>query len=199
MELLIACLVGHEFVKAGDFIQRWLRTTVIRWNAWPRVPNQEREMELLQKFRWEYGRIVELWMGFGWVWSSFGVDWFDSIGSPVNPISTDSLFDPSQRWSDWGWLAFWWEEVIGNVFNEDTFALNFGKYWYSLNSPGLSAQNEMLEARKIQWGLDHFIRRYWGRHGKKSGPKGYRSPKSGGEIKTKGRNLQMTSEEAIIP
>ena len=75
-------------MKSGDFSERWDGASVIRWDAGAWVANEECEVELLQYFCRDDGRIVGVSLGVVRIWCLMGtirtVD--DRFGCPNSTL-----------------------------------------------------------------------------------------------------------------
>lgn len=72
------------------------------------------------------GRGVAVGMGV-----SVSVDFTHAIGMDlaVGAVGADAALDAVQGRGHAGWLVIWWEEVVVDVFDEDSLALHTGKYF----------------------------------------------------------------------
>lgn len=138
-QLIIPSLRWVELIETGELVKRWNGTSIVRRDARAWVPNQECEVELLQDLGWDDRWVSWLRLGVIWEWwlgSSIGV----SVGAPVGRSvgamagaidtvfsfgigSNAALWDSAQGWGDGGVLGVGWGEVMGDVFDEETFAL----------------------------------------------------------------------------
>jgi len=129
-ELIVAGLFGHELVETSLLYKRWHAAAVIAWNGVARVTDQEGEVELLQQLLGHYRRVARLRRRAIWVWSGLGVLQHnagilvsDTLGLAVGAVSTDTALRDVQRRRNTGRLLVWRDEVVSDVFDEDTLAL----------------------------------------------------------------------------
>ena len=140
-KLIISSLVGSEVVEAGDPIKGRYGAAPVRWDAVTRVTDQEREVELLQGLCGNHRGIARLPNGIerirGLVMMSVGtVD--ATIGGTVGcsipeimrntirlSVCSNTLLGglSSDRRSYSGGLAVGWDEIVGDILDEEPFSL----------------------------------------------------------------------------
>lgn len=132
-ELVVAGLLGHELVEAGLLHKRGNTAAVVAGDGVARVADQEGEVELLQQIpghdRGVAGlrqRAVRVRGALGVLHHDAGVLVSDTLGLAIRAVSTvsaDTALGDVQRRRDAGRLLVWRDEVVSDVFDEDTLAL----------------------------------------------------------------------------
>ena len=136
-QLRVAGLGGHEGVEAGHAVERRDGAAEVGRHAGARVADQEREVELGQQFRRDDGWVGGL-SGGGGVGGGAGVR-VDAVGGDISVdddggcrgfrprvVGTDAAFDPPQGGGDAGWLFVRRDDVVSDVLDEETLALDSG-------------------------------------------------------------------------
>ncbi len=98
------------------------------------MADQEGKVELFQDISGNYSGIP--WLGFGgiWIWSHS-----DTVGNAIGDAAvdviqmwfrnrSDTTLLSIQRRSDGRWCTIRRDEVVGHILNQETLALNEGKY-----------------------------------------------------------------------
>lgn len=147
-QLVITRFLRHEGFKLGPFNERRNAASIIAWNRVLWVANKECEVKLLQDFPRHNRRITRLCDGIlvwerrvlrrrRWAARRRGEDHAAIVVTveilPLlrgivafengQPIRADAALDSLKRWCDGCGLSIWRKKIVGDVFDEDTFAL----------------------------------------------------------------------------
>ena len=129
--LIVSSLRRHEVIEAGYGVERGDGASPVAGNAVLGMADEESEMELVQDFGGHDGGISRfgfcgVGIGRRLLHGTIGLCALGSIGNVrqgVAAIGANTTLDLHQRGSDGCGLAVRGRQVVGNVLDEDAFAL----------------------------------------------------------------------------
>lgn len=133
-QLIVSSLFRHELVEACLLDERRYTASVIARNGVTRVANKEGEVELLEQLLGHDRRVAGLRRGIIWErWVGgtghrnarvcIGGVFHTAIGTVRLAIGADTALRDAQRRCNARLLLVWWQEVMCDVFDENTLAL----------------------------------------------------------------------------
>lgn len=128
-QLRIAGLGGHVVVESRDAIKRWDGAAEVRRDTGARVADQKGKVELAEHFLWNDGRVVGFDERIGAVGGGGDISVADDGGCRgfrPRVVGTYAALDPRQRGGDGCWFFIRRDDVVSNVLDEETFALDSG-------------------------------------------------------------------------
>ena len=149
-QLVVSGLAGHERVEASPLHQRWNAAAVVARHRKLWMANQEGEMKPLQNLPRNDRRIFGLGRSIVGEGRAFGrtvgtiftmaVDDDSRVTATGDPLETEAALavelilganttlDFLKRRGDVSLLKLWWDQIIGDVFDEDTLSLIFCQF-----------------------------------------------------------------------